>query len=476
MKAINSAVLMGLLSVTSSVLADPQLDSWYTKDSSRYARLYQTTADMNSGNAATTWSRGSGVQSTPTYAGVHDVSYSSSWVYVHTSGLASYVMGPWYLNAGKTMLFPNYPANTKTIYRIPRTPSIPGSKTLTGLGAVGYFVNGVCLFDNRDAYYWNGSTDTMGTGLWNRDAYVNEGVTFDAALAHQAGATHHYHANPIALRSQLGDHVDYTAANNTYKENTNAPTKHSPILAWVRDGFPIYGPYGYSSPLDPNSGVRRMISGFVIRDGNNGTQNLAVTGRTNLPAWAGREYNHSTTLASTEYGPGVSTSYPLGRYIEDNDYLGDLGKTLGVDFDLNEYNVRYCVTPEFPGGTWAYFVAITTNGAPAFPYNIGRSFYGNPTGNTVASITEAVITNWVGGASAQLSMSAPALSNNVVSLVWSATEGGTYQLESTSNVVTWSTNATGIAAVYNKGSSTAAATSGNQTFRVARTALATYDP
>src|SRR3954470_19195656 len=141
MKPSISAVLMGLLISTGSVFADAQLDSWFTRDSGRYARIYQTTADQTSGNGVTTWSRGSGVQSVAVYAGVHDVSYSANWVYIHTSGLASYVMGPWYLNAGKTMLFPNYPANTKVIYRIPRTPSIPASKTLTGLGAVGYFVN-----------------------------------------------------------------------------------------------------------------------------------------------------------------------------------------------------------------------------------------------------------------------------------------------------------------------------------------------
>jgi hypothetical protein len=30
-----------------------------------------------------------------------------------------------------------------------------------------------------------------------------------------------------------------------------------------------------------------------------------------------------------------------------------------VDFDLDEYNGRWCVTPEFPNGTYAYFVAIS---------------------------------------------------------------------------------------------------------------------
>ena len=53
--------------------------------------------------------------------------------------------------------------------------------------------------------------------------------------------------------------------------------------------------------------------------------------------------------------------------MEDNDYKGDLGMTLGVDFDLNEYNVRYCVTPEFAGGTWAYFTWINADSCTLAP-------------------------------------------------------------------------------------------------------------
>ena len=115
---------------------------------------------------------------------------------------------------------------------------------MTGAGQIGIFVDGVEMFNSWDAYYWNGSADVStsgsGVGYWNRDAYVNEGVTFDAGYAHQQqGGTFHYHADPIALRYQLGDHVDYNPATKTYYEDTNAPTKHSPILAWTADGYPL---------------------------------------------------------------------------------------------------------------------------------------------------------------------------------------------------------------------------------------------
>ena len=249
----------------------PQLTSWDTRDSGKYARLYQSTADEAADIASTTWSRGAGVQSSPTYAGISQISYSENWVQIRSSGLAGYVMGPWYLDAAKSNNFPNFPSNTAKIYRIPRVPGIPANKTLTGLGEIGCMVNGVSMFDMRDAFSYVSASSTdatpvnglTGDGVWNRDAYHNEAVTFDPAYAHQAGNNYHYHAQPIALRHQLGDHVDYDPVTNRYTESTTAVTRHSPILAWAADGLPVYGPYGFADPLDPDSGVRRMVSGFV---------------------------------------------------------------------------------------------------------------------------------------------------------------------------------------------------------------------
>ncbi len=466
----------------------PLISSWFTKDTGEYARIYPTLADLNSGTTVTTWSRGTGVQSTPTYAGVHQIDYSASWVYIHTTGLASHIMGPWYLNAAKTNLFPNYPSNTARIYRFPRTPTIPGTKSNTGLGDTGRMVNGVSMFDSRDAFSYSNSNVAdatpgggfTGDGIWNRDGYHNEGVTFDNALAHQAGNNYHYHAQPIGLRYQLGDHVDYNPASNTYTESAAAVTKHSPIVAWAADGLPVYGPYGYSSPMDANSGLRRMVSGFVSRDGTNGTTNLAATGRTTLPAWAARVQARSAMLATNQYGPAVGTGFLLGHYIEDFDYLGDLGYTQGTHFDLNEQNVRFCVTPEYPAGTWAYFTTINANGTPAFPYTTGRQFYGSPTGSTVTSITESVTTAYVGGPFNSESADGASVSGNDVTLTWSAVEGGVYAVEASENLSTWNTISTGIVATGDDAASAtevggASTPTKRRFYRAVRSGLSTYD-
>ncbi len=469
----------------------PLLTSWFTANSAEYVRIYPTLNDQNNQTSATTWSRGTGVQSTPTYADVHQVDYSNAWVYIHTTGLASYVMGPWYLNAAKTNLFPNYPSNTATKYRFPRVPTIPTTKTLTGLGATGRMVNGVSMFDSRDAFSYSNANAAdatpggsfTGDGIWNRDAYRNEGVTFDPALAHQAGNNHHYHAQPLGLRYQLGDHVDFIEATNTYTESTTPVTKHSPIVAWAADGLPVYGPYGYSDPTNASSAVRRMISGFALRNGSNGT--TAITVRQVLAPWAQRVQGR-TTLTAAQHGPAVNAIYLLGHYIEDFEYRGDLGQTQTtgatvLDFDLNEQNVRFCVTPEFPSGTWAYFTTINADNTAAFPYTTGRQFYGNPTGGAVTSIREPVVTSFIGGPftpdSGRRTTWAPVTGD--VTFVWSGLEGGIYRLDASNDLVSWNTLASGVVmsgddqiGIVEPG---AVLTNPKRFYRVERTALATYD-
>jgi len=474
-KFYTAAILLTVATLAARA-ADPRTNSWFTANSSQYARIYTSDVNKTNGTSVTTWSRNTTTQSLPAYCGVQHVYSSANWVYVYSSGLAGVVMGPWYQNAAHTQLFLSYPTNQHVTVRIPRTPTVPGTKTKNGGGPIGIFVDGVVMFNSWDIFVWNGSTEIMapmGNYYWNRDAYVNEGVTFDPNNAHQAGGQHHYHANPPGLRYQLGDHVDFDPVSKAYTESTNTPTKHSPILGWVADGFPLYGPYGYANPTNADSGVRRMISGYVIRNGQYGTSNLTVNGRSTIPAWAARLFNVASNIVA---GPAVSSTNLLGRYMEDNDYLGDHGYVQGVDFDLDEYNGRYCVTPEFPDGTYAYFVSISSNGIPVFPYNIGRGYYGNPTGGRVTSIGESVVTHFSGNTNLATVMNAPTKVGDAVVLTWSALEGGAYMIQSSTDLSTWTTNSTTVTATLNTGSYTNITTESQGYYRVARTALAPFDP
>jgi hypothetical protein len=413
-------------------LADPQITSWFTADSGQFAQIYRTDADKFSGRTETTWSNRRQSQSQPAYSGVQEILSSSNWIYIRSTGLGSQVMGPWYIDSWHRLAFPNLPTDQHFILAIPRHPMVPATRRFSHLGEIGLFVDGVQMFDASDSFSYShasgrdaGPRTRIGRGdrIWNRDAFINEGITFDPGFGHQQEwGTYHYHAEPIALRYLLGDHVNFDAATKSYYESTGVPLKHSPILGWTDDGYPVYGPYGYSDPKNPASGVRRMVSGFVLRNGVNGTYNLAQTGRGTLPAWDARELNRSAALYDFETGPNVSEFYPLGHYLEDYAYLGDFGKVQGKDFDLDESNGRWCITPEYPQGTYAYFTTVNANGRPAFPYIMGRQFNGKPVGRIVRDIYEPVVTNFVNQANTALASGSQPVQTTTLS--WNSASGG----------------------------------------------------
>ena len=220
-----------------------------------------------------------------------------------------------------------------------------------------------------------GGAGNSGDGIWRRNAYYGEFLTFDSCLGHQPGTgQYHSHVTPVCLRAELNDNVVTLRSSRngaSYAELTSG-WHHSPILGWALDGYPIYGPYGYSDPTNPNSAIRRIQSSYQLR---------SITTRTTLPTWSLPNHSGvSQNLTSSQYGPAVSNQFPLGRYLEDYDYISGLG-------DLDQYNGRFSVTPEYPQGTYAYYTTLDANGLPAFPYILAGQFYGTASGNFPASIT-----------------------------------------------------------------------------------------
>jgi len=470
------------LAITGGALAraqssDPQLNSWVTSTSRSYARVWQSAAAKSSNSTSLTWPTSgttNGGQTKPAYTDIARVLYSTSYVYIYTTGLPSWTMGPWSVG------FPNWPSDRNGLSRFPRAPSIPATKTNVqgpSIPVAATTVNGMAFFNCLDGQSYSATTGQVtfnGDRVWQRTAVAGEASTMDMNNAHQENTgTYHSHHNPIGLRYLLGDHVTYNASTGTYSEATNAVTTHSPILAWAADGLPIYGPYGYSSPLDTKSGVRRMVSGFQVRDGTNGTTSLAATGRTTLPSWStAASNNRSTTLTSSQYGPNVSTAYPLGTFGEDYDYLGDHGKTQGVDFDLNQYNARFCVTPEFPNGTWAYFTALDASNNAAFPYILAYQFVGSVP-SVVTSITETV-TEYTRAGQASAITANVANNNGMVTLMWTSVEGATYKVETSADNSAFATLNSAVTSAGGATTALSTATVANY-YRVTLTALAAYD-
>ena len=122
---------------------------------------------------------------------------------------------------------------------------------------------------------------------------------------------------------------------------------HSPIIGWAYDGNPIYGPYGFNTP--EGGSIRSMVSGYK-RDND-------ILNSVNRP-----------NLAS-------------GGFIEDFVFTGE--------GDLDVHNGRYCITPDYPNGVYAYFATIDSGAAqssgtffnfkePQFPYVIGHVYKSQP--------------------------------------------------------------------------------------------------
>jgi len=105
-------------------------------------------------------------------------------------------------------------------------------------------------------------------------------------------------------------------------------SSHSPLIGWAYDGNPIYGRYAYTNPFNSFSGISQIVSGYELI----GT----------IPA----------------NRPSITT-YPLGSFIEDWVF----NPTLST---LDKNNGRFCRTPEFPNGTYAYFATSS------YPYVFGE--------------------------------------------------------------------------------------------------------
>lgn len=268
------------------------------------------------------------------YAGIESncqtVQFDSTDVYVSCTCIPGYSIGPWIGD-------PNIPSNQNFTYKITRNPSKnTGTPVTVGLGHIGVWTNGVSVFNSQDAQSYNNKN------IWHQNAYIFEGSSFDSCLGHpdQSGEYHH-HVNPRCLY------------------NDEDSTHHSPIIGYAFDGYPIYGAYGYANP-NGTGGIKRMTPSYQLR--------TKMVNRDTLP--------DGTVLTPTNYGPTVSPSYPLGDYVED--YVYDSGSG-----DLDSHNGRYCVTPEYPGGTYAYFVTIDSKLKPIYPYTLGLTYYGNvQMGNT----------------------------------------------------------------------------------------------
>ena len=294
------------------------------------------------------------------------VQYNSNFVFVSTKGIPSYPTGP-FLDGN-----PSQASDQSAIFKFPLNP-VPntGTPTATTGGNIGVFINGVALFDYRDGVAWNNTTNALcggpgnppcpggpsATQDWNRDAVPAEMGGFDCSKGHPAMGNYHHHQNPSAFKLDkvvLSTICNLYDADGLYAIDSNA---HSPLIGFAYDGYPIYGAYAFKDTNGTGT-ITRMKSGYSLR---------SITTRVN--------------------GPAVNSTYFLGYFREDYEHIVSTQTDV-----LDDHNGRWCKTPEYPNGTYAYFCTVDKDWNSAYPYAVGPTFYGTYARRTVTTIPSGTTT------------------------------------------------------------------------------------
>ncbi len=234
---------------------------------------------------------------------VHSVDVTERDVIVRSAGISLARLGPLGVS-------PQLPASAhEYTFHIPLQPRpATGRHAHIPASHAGVFVNGVPIPNQFEA------TSYRGQNIWHFDS-VNR----------NANSTHAT-PQPGLLEDLLPDR-----------------NRHSPLIGFALDGYPVYGPW---------TGGARMRSSYQLRQ---------IQTRDRWP--------DGTLLAPGQAGPPVSAEHPLGTFAEDYEYVPGSG-------DLDEFNGRLAKTPEYPGGTYAYFLSTNEQGQAAFPYLLAHEFYG----------------------------------------------------------------------------------------------------
>ena len=261
--------------------------------------------------------------------------------------------------------------NYKFVYR-GGTNSESSSNFFTSMGIQGIFLNGVSLYNPS-----SGSGTVPGTTISGQNKYNLNAVFFedtygiDEAGGHPSpegnivngkqGQYHYHDAGFLISDSWNNDTFAYSNAyfsSDSYTDGSGNVDYirhrdgHSKIVGFCFDGYPIYGPYGYSDPLNNSSSAILMTTSY----------------KTRTTPFTGRPYTYNSVVSGTNTITKKTYKYKMsaGAFLDDYIYQSGLGT-------LDDHNGRFCVTPDYPDGTYAYFVLINSSNEVVFPYIIGQT-------------------------------------------------------------------------------------------------------
>ncbi len=257
---------------------------------------------------------------------VHSVTVHEQTIEIRSAGISLYYLGPLQTPADHIERI------RQLRFEVPRFPAPEKGTHLSVRPDVGgVFVNGVPIYNQFTALSYQGQN------LWHFDPIAGGDVgTFVATGRPRAEP----HQSSWGLLEKL----------------MSDASGHSPIIGFAFDGYPIYGPWGVVEGK-----LQRMRSGYRVRQ---------IKRRITLP--------NGTQLTPGQYGPDVNAEFPLGSFVEDYEFVAGAG-------DLDEFNGRFCKTPEYPNGTYAYFLSTDGAGRLAFPYLLAGQYFGKLSADELAN-------------------------------------------------------------------------------------------
>lgn len=285
-------------------------------------------------------------------------------------------------------------------------------------GPIGITLPGIPIFGTVNGWTVPGANGTT-FNLVSQEAKVNGEDIYSGTV--DVNGVYHYVGSDFITANAWGNVTGFTGG---YTQTDG----HSKIMGFAADGYPIYGPFGYINPADSSSPVVRMVSSYQnsnLSDNRPGSKSVTVTANTTANTYitvdstfdlnpgmrvtvntAGLPVNQywiiNLGLASAtgpDPFPGgtnqiqlnsnvtivkdttITFEYLPGVFVEDWIYIAESGT-------LDQYNGRYCVTPEFPNGTYAYFITQDITNTPTYPYFVGQAFYGSTSVDPVISLQD----------------------------------------------------------------------------------------
>ncbi|CAD7924218.1 unnamed protein product [Amoebophrya sp. A120] len=266
-----------------------------------YGSWWTTNVGTNQPIAATFCTSGAGASQTAeakSYTGVTFTTGATDYT-LAAQGIAAKDMEDYCSAAGSHNTPPMIGTTSSSYTQVfSKQPSTKSREIITNM--VGWAVDGVVIFSPY-------------TGVGTLAPYDE---TLDTCGGHPANNRYHYHGFSPCLHGESGT-------------LTGGSIPHSKIYGWAFDGFPIYGPYGYTDGNDVSSIIVRIDTGYKCT-----VSGLACT-------------TDAQRAVASNWACDATTDTNTGR--------------------VDECGGRWTKTPEFPNGMYVYVLNVDTNGKPGFP-------------------------------------------------------------------------------------------------------------